>query len=70
VPRHLVHVRECPCGQAATGVDAGEIALVPDHGEEVAADPAHMRVDDRQHEVRGDGRIDRIATLSEDAEAG
>ncbi len=57
---------------AAAGVQADEpLRLgVPDDGEQVAADPAGHRLDHAEHGVRGDRRIDGIATLLQDADGG
>ena len=56
----------------AAGVEAVELLRlrVPDDGEQVAADAARHRLDDAEHGVGGDGGVDRVAALLEDADRG
>src|SRR5207249_1948010 len=56
-------------GQPAARVEPGERAVDPHHGEEVAADAAHVWIGDRQREVRRDGGIGGVAAVAEDVEA-
>src|SRR2546426_5499917 len=56
-------------GKPAARVEPGERAAGPHHGEEVAADAAHVRIGDRQREVRHDGGVDGVAAVAEDVEA-
>ncbi|GAB3902302.1 hypothetical protein GCM10027612_67210 [Microbispora bryophytorum subsp. camponoti] len=42
---------------------------VVDEGEQVAAETAHVRGGDRQHRVRGDGRVHRVAAFVEQGDA-
>jgi hypothetical protein len=39
------------------------LSRVPDDREQVAADAAGVRLDQRQHRVRRNGRVDRAAAL-------
>ena len=48
------------CGQVAAGVEACQLAFLPDHREEVPAQPTHVRVNDGEHEVHGHSGICRI----------
>src|SRR2546426_12722027 len=56
-------------GKPAARVEPGERAVGPHHGEEVAADAAHVRISDRQREIRRDSGIDGVAAVAEDVEA-
>ncbi len=55
---------------ASGGVQSVEVVVVPDEREDVAAEPVHRRLDDRQGGGRGDGRVDGVSTLLEHREAG
>ena len=41
-----------------------------DHGEQVAADTVHFRLDDAHHRVGGDRRVDGVAAPFEDLDPG
>ncbi|MNT34370.1 hypothetical protein D3C72_1703480 [compost metagenome] len=48
--------------RAAAGIQAMELAVVPDQGEHVAADPVHHGLDDSQGNRGGNGAVNGIAT--------
>src|SRR5690606_28961425 len=56
-----------PPRRAPTSVVTVELLRlwIPDDRKQVAADAAHVRLDQRQHRVCGDGRVDRTPALFE-----
>ena len=62
-------LRRPPGRRAAGSVEAVQLIAVPDDREGIAADSVHGRLDDRQRDRRGDGRIDRIAAARQHREA-
>ncbi len=67
--RHLL-LDLCLGGQAAGGVEPVEPVPGPDHGDQVAAEAAHVRVDDGEHEVHRDRGVGSVAAGGKDGQTG
>jgi hypothetical protein len=54
--------------QPARGDEPVHCAVGPHHRQQIPADAAHVGIGDRQHQVRGDGRVDGIAAVAQHGE--
>ena len=72
--RHLVETARPNCldrrklarASSADEAHGGRSACRPNDRHQVAADGGHVRVDDTEHRIRGDRRIDRVSAVAQD----
>ena len=57
-------------GELAGGKEPLQLSVVPDHGDEIASQSAHMRVEDGEGEVGGDGGVNGVAAGSQNRQSG